>query len=79
MSPAEIDRVLRALLQGGSKTTSDYHAGERRSWYYDPETERFTHRTQSLSHDDTQIRYTEAEMRSNLAAKSFEWWSDALR
>jgi hypothetical protein len=78
MSPAEIDRIINALLQGRSKTTSDYHAGERRSWYYDRATERFTNRTQSLSHDGTFQRYTEEELRTQLVEQPYGWWADIV-
>ena len=78
MTPAEIDLIIDGFRRGGSMTRSNYHAGERITWSYERESDRFICRTQSLSNEDCYERLSEEEMRSYLTNAQFQWWEDIL-
>ena len=79
MTAEELERIIQAFRSGGSITRSNYHAGERTSWYYDAELEQFIHRIQGLSHEDIYLRYSEEDMRLKLSDSPYAHWSDCTQ
>ena len=80
MTPDELERVIAGFRAGGGVSSSDYHAGEMRSWGFESPTERFIHETRSTSWDGvSELRYTEAEFRARIKDDPFEYWSRACR
>jgi hypothetical protein len=74
MTGAELDEVIRRFRAGGGIEYSNYHAGERVTWRFAPDSEAFVERTQDVSGGDYSRQHTEDEFRAKIAELPFKDW-----